>query len=198
LQLSYNKEYLIETEIISDKPTVASVSPDEKRQNAKKRKATSVDLNEDKANEGIETGAFDSIDDEVVDNNEGRGLVVIAATNRLEDLDEAVLRRFESKVLVNVPDLQDRLALVSNYLRGIDTNLNENEENIIGWSGSEIEALCRDASFGPIRDIMPVLAATTNNTNLDTFVLRPVTNDDFLRSYDSLMGNVQISQNIPT
>ena len=183
---------------------MASVSPDEKRQNAKKRKATSVDLNEDKANEGIETGAFDSIDDEVVDNNEGRGLVVIAATNRLEDLDEAVLRRFESKVLVNVPDLQDRLALVSNYLRGKDTNLNENEENIIGemtfgWSGSEIEALCRDASFGPIRDIMPVLAATTNNTNLDTFVLRPVTNDDFLRSYDSLMGNVQISQNtIPT
>lgn len=96
---------------------------------------------------------------------------------------------------MNVPDLQDRMALISNYMRGIDTNLNEMEESAIGemtfgWSGSEIEALCRNASFGPIRDMMPILSARTNcSTSPDTFIMRSVTNDDFLRSYNNLMGD---------
>ena len=154
-------------------------------------------MNEVKHNEEIFTSTYDSMnnDNDNDNDNEGRGLVVIAATNRLEDLDEAIVRRFESKVLVNVPDLQDRLALLSNYMRGIDTNLNDDEENAIaemtfGWSGSDIEALCRDASFGPIRDMMPILAAKTNCTiSPDTFFMRSVTNDDFLRSYHHLLGN---------
>jgi SpoVK/Ycf46/Vps4 family AAA+-type ATPase len=190
LQLSYNKEYLIEAEIECEVVNRA----DDDNIHSKKRKLT-IDVNEGKQNEDILNTSGDTNIKIMNNSNEGRGLVVIAATNRLEDLDEAIVRRFESKVLVNVPDLQERLALVSNYMRGIDINLNEAEESAIGemtfgWSGSEIEALCRDASFGPIRDMMPILAARTNSdTNPNNFAMRSVTNDDFLRSYNSLMGN---------
>ena len=47
----------------------------------------------------------------------GHGLVVIAATNRLEDIDPAVVRRFESRVYVGVPEFDTRVAMVINFLR---------------------------------------------------------------------------------
>ena len=195
LQLTYNKEYLVEnsndkysTDDDDDNDDVIK----ETDQNIKKRKIIIGNINEVKQNdEFIKTTHVHDISSI----NEGRGLVVIAATNRLEDLDEAIVRRFESKVLVNVPDLDDRLALVSNYMKDVETNLSENERNNIGemtfgWSGSEIEALCRDASFGPIRDVMPILSTRTiNGTSPNSIVIRSVTNDDFLNSYNILMGN---------
>ena len=69
----------------------------------------------------------DSENDENQRNNEnvnnknkdglGHGLVVIAATNRLEDIDPAVVRRFESRVYVGVPEYDTRVAMVINFLR---------------------------------------------------------------------------------
>lgn len=47
----------------------------------------------------------------------GSGLVVIAATNRLEDIDPAVVRRFESRVYVGVPEHDTRVAMLINFLR---------------------------------------------------------------------------------
>ena len=77
--------------------------------------------------------------------------MVIAATNRLEDLDEAVLRRFESKIFVGAPDRRDRVQLVHHYLRGLPLDaLGEREmlgvaELTQGWSAADIEILCREA-----------------------------------------------------
>lgn len=47
----------------------------------------------------------------------GRGVVIIAATNRLEDIDPAVVRRFESRVYVGVPEHDTRMAMVTAFLR---------------------------------------------------------------------------------
>jgi len=44
--------------------------------------------------------------------------VVIAATNRIEDLDDAILRRFESKVYVGYPDDDSRREMISFFLKG--------------------------------------------------------------------------------
>lgn len=71
-------------------------------------------------------------------------VVVIAATNRLEDLDEAVLRRFESKIYVGVPDRESREQLVLRNLQGIDYCMTCEDfaavgEMTVGWSGSDIE-----------------------------------------------------------
>lgn len=49
--------------------------------------------------------------------NVGRGVVIIAATNRLEDIDPAVVRRFESRVYVGVPEHDTRMAMITAFLR---------------------------------------------------------------------------------
>lgn len=69
---------------------------------------------------------------------------MIAATNRFEDIDEAVLRRFECKVPVGVPNRNSRKKLVIKFLHGIDHELTEDDLEYIsnltfGWSGSDIE-----------------------------------------------------------
>ena len=70
----------------------------------------------------IESENGDGDGNEVEDGDEdgdggGRGVVVIAATNRLEDLDPAVVRRFESKVYVGVPEHDTRVAMIVTFLR---------------------------------------------------------------------------------
>lgn len=71
---------------------------------------------------------------------------VIAATNRLEDLDEAILRRFDVKIFVGLPDYCTRQQLLRQFLEGIECSINEQETHCIvertsGWSGSDIEVL---------------------------------------------------------
>jgi SpoVK/Ycf46/Vps4 family AAA+-type ATPase len=56
-------------------------------------------------------------EDEDEEGNVGRGVVIIAATNRLEDIDPAVVRRFESRVYVGVPEHDTRMAMVTAFLR---------------------------------------------------------------------------------
>lgn len=56
-------------------------------------------------------------DDEDEEGNVGRGVVIVAATNRLEDIDPAVVRRFESRVYVGVPEHDTRMAMVTAFLR---------------------------------------------------------------------------------
>ena len=71
-------------------------------------------------------------------------VAVIAATNRVEDLDEAIIRRFDVKIFCSLPDLQSRLALITKFMIGIDTNIDDYEkQNIamktVGWSACDIE-----------------------------------------------------------
>lgn len=76
--------------------------------------------------------------------------MVLAATNRLDDLDEAVLRRFEAKVYVGLPCAAARLSMLRGQLQGVRAQLSEQEyERVVQltaeWSGSDIEVLCREA-----------------------------------------------------
>ncbi len=70
-------------------------------------------------------------------------VTVIAATNRLEDLDEAVLRRFDNKIYVGVPRGDNRAFMIGKNLHNISNNLSSEEILSIaamteGWSGSDI------------------------------------------------------------
>ena len=71
-------------------------------------------------------------------------MVVIAATNRLEDLDEAVVRRFESKIFIGPPDRASRALQVLAFLQGVHHSLTSADLDTIAdltfsWSGSDIE-----------------------------------------------------------
>ncbi len=68
-------------------------------------------------------------------------VTVIAATNRISDLDPAIIRRFQKTIEVPLPSLEEREQLIQKGLIGISNRLSNEEihylaESTPGWSGS--------------------------------------------------------------
>jgi SpoVK/Ycf46/Vps4 family AAA+-type ATPase len=132
-----------------------------------------VDHNSDDFHRKI-TGCMSLGDvDESVNKEKFFSLVIIAATNRLEDIDEAIIRRFESRIYVGPPNYNARIQLIGSYLTSITHSLTSKDFDAIAeltydWSGSDIEKLCRDAAMAPIRSILPFCSNTTNTMNDQT------------------------------
>ncbi len=84
-------------------------------------------------------------------------VVVMAATNKPHLLDNALLRpgRFDYLVYVPKPDRKARLEILKVHTRnmplGEDVNLKEISEKTEGFSGADLEALCREAGLNAIR-----------------------------------------------
>ena len=72
---------------------------------------------EQRREEGIEAETRSDVESEEGEGEGGHGVVVIAATNRLEDIDPAVVRRFESRVYVGVPDHDTRVVMIATFVR---------------------------------------------------------------------------------
>ena len=88
------------------------------------------------------------------------GVVVIAATNRPDILDPALLRpgRFDRLILVPAPDEKARLEILEVHTRRVplasDVNLRELAKRTEGYSGADLEALVREAALLAMRRIM--------------------------------------------
>eukprot|EP00741_Cyanophora_paradoxa_P003656 tig00000093_g3553.t1 len=85
-------------------------------------------------------------------------ILFMGATNRPQELDEAVRRRFVRRVYVPLPDAPTREALVAQLLGTQRHSLGAPElrrvaEATEGYSGSDLAALCRDAALGPVREV---------------------------------------------
>lgn len=89
------------------------------------------------------------------DDGSASNVVVMGATNRLDDLDPAVQRRFSSRVFVGNPNQQARVQLLSYGLEGIQVEKNVDLESIAsqleGWSGADVFSVCREAALRPVR-----------------------------------------------
>ena len=76
-------------------------------------------------------------------------VVVIDSTNRPFDLDEAVLRRFPRRILVDLPDLSTRTEILEVTLADnrLDTavNLTDVAQRLEGYTGSDLKEICREA-----------------------------------------------------
>lgn len=86
-------------------------------------------------------------------------IVVLGATNRIHDIDEAILRRMPKKFPVSLPDREQRKRILQLVLDGTKTD--EDEFNIdyvakmtAGMSGSDLKEACRDAAMAPVREYM--------------------------------------------
>ncbi|XP_035675215.1 spastin-like isoform X2 [Branchiostoma floridae] len=87
-------------------------------------------------------------------------ILVMGATNRPQELDDAVLRRFAKRVYVQLPELETRVVIMSRLLRKHHNPLNQKElQNLArqteGYSGSDLTNLAKDAALGPIRELDP-------------------------------------------
>lgn len=89
---------------------------------------------------------------------ENPALMVLAATNRMEALDQALLRpgRLEEHILVPAPDEADRREILEIHTRdtplGPDVDLGELAANVSEYTGADLAALVRAATMEAIRD----------------------------------------------
>jgi SpoVK/Ycf46/Vps4 family AAA+-type ATPase len=137
-------------------------------------------------------------------------VVVIGSTNRPFDLDEAVLRRFPRRILVDLPDLDTRteileVTLAENRLDSA-VNLTSIAERLDGYTGSDIKEVCREAVVQISHEQARILdngydISTDESNNQDKDVLsqedlsslqrlRPVTMSDFESAMSKLKRSV--------
>lgn len=84
-------------------------------------------------------------------------VIVVAATNRPEDCDNALLRRFGIRLHVGLPNKKHRKKLVIRLLNGVDHKISKKDFESIAaatdqWSCCDIENLAREAAMTPVRE----------------------------------------------
>ncbi len=113
-------------------------------------------------------------------------LVVIAATNRPEAIDEALRRpgRFDREIVVGVPDERGRREILGIHTRGMplteDVDLEELSRTTYGFVGADLAALTREAAIEAVRRIMPKLNLEERTIPPEVLDQLSVTRDDFL------------------
>ncbi|XP_047946095.1 spastin-like [Salvia hispanica] len=85
-------------------------------------------------------------------------VTVIGATNKPQELDDAVLRRLVKRIYIPLPDANARRVLLKHKLKGQAFSLPDRDvERLVaetdGYSGSDLQALCEEAAMMPIREL---------------------------------------------
>ncbi|RLN24069.1 uncharacterized protein C2845_PM07G39580 [Panicum miliaceum] len=85
-------------------------------------------------------------------------ILVLAATNRPFDLDEAIIRRFERRIMVGLPSMESRELIMRRLLskEKVDQSLDFKELATMtdGYSGSDLKNLCTTAAYRPVRELI--------------------------------------------
>jgi len=131
----------------------------------------------------------------------GNKVLVMAATNRPFDLDDAVLRRLSRRLLVDLPDQTARVQILQKVLQheelAADVDLNEIASKTQGYSGSDLKALCVAASYQAVRKFMADLrlnesqaASTSVDGAVSSEYLRPLNQSDLLTALNEVKPTV--------
>jgi cell division protease FtsH len=113
------------------------------------------------------------------------GVIVLAATNRVDILDKALMRagRFDRQIEVGLPDVKERQAIFEVHLRNIKLDSKLDREFLAkqtpGFAGADIANVCNEAA----------LIAARNNKDA-------VTQEDFLAAIDRIVGGLE-RRNMP-
>jgi ATP-dependent zinc metalloprotease ftsH len=115
------------------------------------------------------------------------GVIILAATNRADILDKALLRagRFDRQIYVDLPDLNDRVAIFNVHLQKIKTDSTLDVELLArqtpGFSGADIANVCNEAA----------LIAARHNKEY-------VGRQDFIDAVDRIIGGLEKRSKITT
>ena len=90
---------------------------------------------------------------------EPQRILILGATNRIQDIDEAILRRMPKKFSISLPSAPQRLRILGLVLK--DTKVDKENFDLeylvrvsAGMSGSDIKEACRDAAMIPVRELI--------------------------------------------
>ncbi|XP_011034651.1 PREDICTED: spastin [Populus euphratica] len=108
-------------------------------------------------------------------------VIVIGATNKPQELDDAVLRRLVKRIYVPLPDGNVRRVLLKHKLKGQAFSLPGGDlEKLVreteGYSGSDLQALCEEAAMMPIRELGANILTVKANQ------VRPLRYEDFQKA----------------
>ncbi|GFZ97419.1 ATPase AAA [Blastomonas marina] len=115
-------------------------------------------------------------------------VVVIAATNRPDAVDEALRRpgRFDREIVIGVPDENGRREILAIHTRGMplgdEVDLDELARGTHGFVGADLAALAREAAIEAVRRIMPELDLEAQAIPEDVLEKLQVERDDFLEA----------------
>lgn len=115
------------------------------------------------------------------------GVIILAATNRADILDKALLRagRFDRQIYVDLPDLNDRVAIFNVHLQkiklGADVDVDLLARQTPGFSGADIANVCNEAAL---------IAARHNK--------KAVEKQDFIDAVDRIIGGLEKRSKITT
>eukprot|EP00794_Sanderia_malayensis_P020211 gene20211-22187_t len=117
-------------------------------------------------------------------------LLIMAATNRPWELDDAALRRFVKRVYIPLPDLSTRKEILSKLLLKDKSplspvDLDEVARRTDGYSGSDMAALAREAALMPLREYDSELLKS-----IPADKLRNLRVEDFIKSMDVIRPSV--------
>ncbi|XP_077301404.1 fidgetin-like protein 1 [Arctopsyche grandis] len=123
--------------------------------------------NENEGSRRIKTEFLVQFDGAGVDDKDR--ILVIGATNRPHEIDEAARRRLVKRIYVALPETESRRQMIIHLMISYLHCLNEEDLNEIallteGYSGSDIFNLCREASMEPLREITDIYTFNVANT----------------------------------
>jgi len=132
-------------------------------------------------------------------------VLVIAATNRADLLDPAILRpgRFDRQVFVDLPDKSGRLQILKIHTQNKplseDVNLESIAEDTFGFSGAHIESLCNEAAILAMRSGSKLICQNHFNEAVDKVILgekseKKPTDDEIYRVSVHEGGHALISE----
>lgn len=129
----------------------------------------------------------------LMDGLEERGkVVVIGATNRINAIDPALRRpgRFDREIEVGIPDRKGRREIFTIHTRGMPVAENVDLDKLAsithGYSGADIEALCKEAAMRALRRVLPEIDLEAESIPAEILNKIEVTEKDFYDAFKSM------------
>ncbi len=153
------------------------------------------------------THTFASIVNQILVEMDGienrKGIVTIASTNRPDIVDHAFLRpgRFDRLIYVKEPDFEARMKILEVHTKNMplaeDVSLKEIAQNTVGYSGADLENVCREAGMQAIREKMDALEKIENkNFEFALSKIKSTLPKEITERYESIAKQITESRNI--
>jgi katanin p60 ATPase-containing subunit A1 len=125
-------------------------------------------------------------------------ILIMGATNKPWDLDDAVISRFQKRIYVPLPDERARRAILQIHLEGADLGgieMSSLVENTAGFSGRDLASLCQEAITRMVREQNPSIEQlTVKELEVYSLKYRPLKAGDFDSALEKTKPSTQAGE----
>jgi SpoVK/Ycf46/Vps4 family AAA+-type ATPase len=116
-------------------------------------------------------------------------ILLLAATNRPFELDQAALRRLVKRIYIPLPEYATRISLLKYLLASTHNNIGPKQLDLLsrktaGYSSSDLTAVAREAALGPVRELGDRLLTASDRN------IRPIELNDFESALKTIRPSV--------